>query len=617
MPRRILFLSLFFLSIMLYFTYLRAVFLLYQFPSIEGLKTSEVLKTFIYGLKLDLSFSAYLTIIPIILISFTSIFAQHIIKPVFKVYTVAILTFLSILHIVDMELYRNWGFRIDSSILKYFNTPQEMWASSAAAPIGLLLIIFTVSIIPTIHLFNKLIDFHFQRFNSLRVYWFPAILLLLAVLIIPIRGGFQLAPINQSVAYFSSHNLLNHAALNAPWNFSQSIVDGSDSNLNPFKAMDETVAHHLIKPLYQKPKSKSIQIIDTIGKKPINVVLIIWESFTAKVVHSLGGLTGITPQFEKLIHEGVLINGMYASASRSDKGLVAILSGYPSQGRQSIMNLPAKTSKLPSLANSFQNQGYNTSYYYGGELAFANMKSYLINTGYETIIGKEQFASKDMNSKWGAHDDIVLNKLYEDLSNYNSKKPFFTTLFTLSSHEPFEVPVKAAIEGDDERSKFLNSMHYTDHAIGDFINKVQKLPLYENTIFIITADHGHRLPDNLKEITPSKYSVPFLLLGGPLNIPDTIINTVCSQTDIATTILNQLNMPSTAYQWSKDFLNNQTKQFALSTTNSGFVWIDTIGALSYDYMGKQKSYNTHNQPDSILALGKAHLQLSFQDYLNK
>ena len=111
-----------------------------------------------------------------------------------------------------------------------------------------------------------------------------------------------------------------------------------------------------------------------------------WESLTSKVVASVGGLPGITPRFDSLARQGILFTNMYASGDRSAKGIVAILSGYPAQPTTSIITIPTKTASLPSLPRTFKAQGYHNSFYYGGETEFSNIKSYLLQQGFEKII---------------------------------------------------------------------------------------------------------------------------------------------------------------------------------------------------------------------------------------
>ena len=168
-------------------------------------------------------------------------------------------------------------------------------------------------------------------------------------------------------------------------------------------------------------------------------------------------------------HEGILFNHCYANGDRSDKGIVSILSGYPAQPNTSIIKYTEKASKLPHISQILNEEDYHSAFYYGGELDFANMKSYFITGGYQKLVTINDFDKSDMNSKWGAHDHVVFNRLLLDLEK--PQTPFFNVLFTLSSHEPFEVPMNSPFNGTTEESHFLNSIHYTDSCIGSFITR--------------------------------------------------------------------------------------------------------------------------------------------------
>lgn len=187
---------------------------------------------------------------------------------------------------------------------------------------------------------------------------------------------------------------------------------------NPYVYMETEKANQIVQALY----SKSVhQYPDLLKAQRPNIILILWESFTAKTVKSLGGMEGVTPEFEKLISEGVLFSNFYASSDRSDRGITAVLSGYPAQPTRSIIKTPAKACKLPTLASSLDKAGYSTSFYYGGELDFANIRSYLVNSGFDKMVGKDDFEEKDCNSKWGAHDHVVFDKFLLDTDEKYAK----------------------------------------------------------------------------------------------------------------------------------------------------------------------------------------------------
>ena len=242
------------------------------------------------------------------------------------------------------------------------------------------------------------------------------------------------------------------------------------------------------------------------------------------------------------------------------------------------------------------------------------MKSYFLQSGFDKIIDKHDFAEKDMNSKWGAHDHIVLDRLGKDLDEM--KQPFFSTVFTLSSHEPFEVPMKTVIKGSDSQNLFLNAHHYTDSSIGEFIKRAKTRPWWNNTLVIIIADHGHPLPD-LKKPKPSEFHIPMLWLGGALNKTNVKVETLCSQTDLAATLLHQLGRPANAFAWSNDIFRSKRSEFAYFAFNNGFGWIRPDGFLVRDNIGGNITERGGTLKPHEETLGKAYLQSSFGDYLKR
>ena len=306
--------------------------------------------------------------------------------------------------------------------------------------------------------------------------------------------------------------------------------------------------------------------------------MILWESFSAQAVSALGGKSSdVVPEFEALVPEGILFTDFYANGERSDKGIVAILSGYPSLPKRSIVKIPAKSLKLPTISGHLNQNGYYTGYFHGGELEFANIRSYLLGAEFNTIIGKNSFSKSDMNSKWGAHDHVVLNRAFKDISK--QPQPFFNMIFTLSSHEPFEIPTPARFPGSGLEGLYKSSLHYTDQSIGAFIQKAKKADWYGNTLIIILADHGHRLLDESPRYDKSRYHIPMLWLGGALAVRDTVMAKTFSQTDVAQTLLNQLNLESSAFIWSRDMFNPMSNPGAFYVYNDGVGFVNETSAI--------------------------------------
>lgn len=596
----------------------KVLFLSYQHTQTTTLAWTEIAKVFLYGLRMDASFAAYLCILPFFCFLLETFERSIRLTKLICFYTLILIFIIAGLAIADLELYRAWGFRLDATPLQYLNTPREMFASVAASPIFLLLGLYAILISLWIIIYLQGVQPYLRpntpdltsRNSKIITSW------CLLVLIIPIRGGLQHIPINQSDVYFSSHLFANHAAVNVPWNVLYSFNKHNlAANKNPYEYLTPQTAQHYVDSLYSLAPANAGTSPEILRNTRPNVLFIILESYTGKSVGCLGGEPGVTPNIDSIAQQGLLFKNIYASGDRSEKGLVALLSGYPVQTTTSIIKLPRKTEHLPHLNKLLKAQGYSTSYYYGGELAFANIKSYLLNAGYERLVSKFDFNSANYNSKWGVHDHVLLEKWLQDLKT--EKQPFFSTLFTLSSHEPYDIPIPAKFPGTDEATLFKNSMFYTDQAIGNFIRAAKKQAWWSNTLIIMAADHGHRFPGDDPNYKPSKFRIPFLLTGGALKQAYPPVTLIGSQTDIVPTVLHQLHLPAESFKWGKNLLNPATKPFAFYVFNDGFGFVTPEGVVTYDNIAKKFITKDKSVTNQQINTGKAYMQLSFDDYLKK
>lgn len=588
----------------------KGLFLIYHSSKTATLSASEIAKVFFYGFRLDFSMAGYLSVLPFALLFFTVIpyrFTRHIINSYAVLATVIIL----LLQTVDLHLYSIWGYKLDATPLQYLNTPTEMMASAAGAPVFLLFILYLAQVACMLFLYFRKFQPRFSESRLKPRQHFYAFLWII-ILVLPIRGGWQQIPVNQSDVYFSEKAFANHAAVNVPWNVGYSFTKRNYEAENPYQYLPMAEAEKTVASLYQKPTGSSENILKT--SRP-NILFIILESYTANLMGSLGGEKGVTPELDKLAEEGLLFTNFYASGDRSEKGLVALLSGYPVQTTTSIVKIPRKTEKLPHLAQTLKKAGYHTSYYYGGELAFANIKSYVLTAGYDKLTGKSDFPAKDYNSKWGVHDHVLLEKVSADLKK--QKAPFFATVFTLSSHEPFDVPMIAKFPLTDEANKFKNSAAYTDLAIGNFIKDAKKQAWWQNTLVVLVADHGHTLPGYVPYDAPAKFHIPLIFTGGALAKTAAKDSSLASQTDLAFSLLKQMKLPENDFKWSKDLFNPTEKQFAFYVLNDGFGYITEKGDFAFDNVSKNIARKSGTVTNEDIKTGKAYMQVSFEDFLKK
>jgi len=611
---RLLFNSSYFLLWIGYFTFARLFFLLFYFDKTKEIGIISALKTFIYGVQLDISFAAYLCFLPFLLMVLSVFVISKKIAIIIKWYSAVLIIFLSILLIIDASLYQSWGARLDTAILKYLNTPKLMIASVSSFQMVSGIIFWVLISTLFIKLFNKNITKRNEKIE--KAFWMQSIVFLLitAALIIPIRGGLQTIPVNQSNVYFSNKMYANHASINYIWNFFNALTHKSD-DINPYEFFNDNTAKNTINKTRKQLLTKNTDsILNT--TKP-NVILIIWESLTAKVVGSLGGEPTVTKNLNKLSKEGILFTNFYANGDRTDKGIPAILSGYYPQPTKSIMKMPNKTRSIPMLPKEMKAIGYKTSFYYGGDLNFGNMNTYLRNAEISEIIDGSVFNKKDWNSKWGAFDDVFMNRFAKDLSKKQTE-PFFKIALTSTSHEPYELNSTYKFGQDSHDNLFRSAHAYTDKVIGNFIDFAKEQDWYKNTLIVIMSDHGHRSPKHKGAYnSPKKFKIPMLWLGGALNKRGIEIDNITSQVDFSFTLLDLLNGNNSEFKFSKHLFNTSENQYAHYIFNKGFGTISKNGLYLFDYIGKKSIVQYGKDINKLDSLGKAITQNSFQDFLER
>ncbi|HYG19273.1 MAG TPA: sulfatase-like hydrolase/transferase [Ohtaekwangia sp.] len=590
---------------------IRALFLLYNHDLTTQLTAWDIVKVFLHGLKMDVSMMGYFLMASGLILTISMLVTNR--WPYFALNTLQIFLIItcSLLATIDIELYRHWGFRLNTAPLFYLqNTGGAAMGSVALTVVFKLLFIATALITIFLFLYDRLMA---PRIRGLRVGRRAGVAVLLMVslaMFLPIRGSFTVAPMNTGFVYFHKTNAFaNHAAINVAWNFLYNLSRNTRITY-PENLLPKNVAEKHFRELYPPAQGASPRLWNI--EKP-NIILFILESFTADVIEPLGGRADVAPNLSRLCHEGVLFTNFYASGDRTDKGVVSLLSGYPAQPLTSIIKNPAKTQRLPYLNHYMLAMGYTTSFVYGGDVDFANFRSYLTNSRFDHIISDEDFPDDLNQSKWGVHDHIVFEHALQECDT--ARRPFFKVILSLSSHEPFDVPMVAKFPGLDEETLFLNSCHYTDKSVGEFLVKAKTSSWWENTVIIFVADHGHRHPGKKAVRDKERYRIPLLMVGGAVRT-DTVVHKYAGQTDLANTLLSQLAEPSAAFTFSKDILSPSSQSFAAYFFNDGYGFVSENKYIIFDNVGKQ--YLRRDGADQEdLDRSRSYEQVLFVDYNNK
>jgi phosphoglycerol transferase MdoB-like AlkP superfamily enzyme len=343
------------------------------------------------------------------------------------------------------------------------------------------------------------------------------------------------------------------------------------------------------------------------------------ESWSADMVYSLGGKKGASDSFDKLAKQGLLFTHCYSSGNRSQQGLASILGGFPALPITTLTAVPEKMRQTETITTRFNDNGYFTGFYYGGSLRYGNIKAYLIHNEFQEIEEEGDMDSSIPRGKLGIHDGYMFAYLLKKIDNV--KQPFFINYFTMSSHSPYDQPMKNQIDWEDSEDDFHNSFYYSDSCLGDFIEKAKTKDWYRNTLFVIVADHSHQTYTHRSVETADYRHVPLLFVGGALKqeFANTSYEDVCSQTDIGATLLKQLRIDADSFYWSKNIMNPYSPKFAYFEINQGFGMIKPNGYVSYDHFASKYNYNTFEKDslrDEVQKEGAAYLQTLFQEFID-
>lgn len=615
------FLSLFrqFVFWMLFFTFQRALFLSYYFEKIktEQVSVSEILSAFYFALRLDVSTASYVLIVPFVLLLIQSFGKMRWISKINKGYTFLVLVIFCLVCISELGLYKEWHTKLTYKALLYLKQPDEVIRSVPDQDIFLFVLLLLIQLVLFYWLYKK----YFYREPA---YYLKEkipgkilfVVLIPGFLLLGIRGGYGEIPITVSQSYFSKHDILNVASVNSGYNIVFNIIDYyqiEESNI--FSFMPDEEARDIVKQLHFVEKDTTIKIFEC--EQP-NIVVILLESWSGDVIESLGGMAGITPQFHQLEKEGLLYTEFYATGNRSQQALASIYSGLPALPITTLTDHPGKYDALPSLIHILKKEGYFTSFYFGGDLHYGNIKSYLIHNQFDLLVEESNFESTSARGKLGVHDEGLFFKMLDELGN--QPQPFFTTALTLSSHSPYDQPGKRPIDWIELENKYVNSIWYTDQWLGIFFEKVKEKPWYANTLFVVLSDHSHPSYNNYQRWSFKYRHIPLLILGGALDqqYEGKKSNDLFSNIDLPATILKQIDIEDTAFLWSKNMFNPYSPRLAFFETNEGFGWKRSGQYLEYKItvplvLGSNVS---PQKIDSFRKEGEAYLQVLFSDFLS-
>nr|WP_293536229.1 alkaline phosphatase family protein [Prevotella sp.] len=586
-----------------------------------------------HGLPLDLSMAGYLSVIPGLLSIAVVWLKRDLVKPIMNIYFIIASLFITCSFLLNASLYPYWKYPLDSTPLFYFFTsPADAIASVSIWQVILsivILIVLTIGVWFTLRMrgekrqqysrysygyggFGSGKRKRFDDFDRHRGRTSIILLLLTGLLILPIRGGITVSTMNTGQVYYSQNAYLNHSAVNPLFSLLESITHQEDF-ASQYRFMKDKEADKIFATMTSTSDENTYPLLNeaTFKKGTPDILIVIMESFASDIMPSMGSYKDVAVCLDSIAQQSILFTRFYANSFRTDRGMVSILSGYPAQPTTSIMRYPRKTSQLPSIArNLAKYKNYKTTYYYGGDADFCNMRSYLVSQGYQHIISDANFPIEDKLSKWGVPDHILAARMMKDIkAQQNEKRPMLRILQTSSSHEPFEVPYHRL------KDKRLNAFAYTDSVMGAIVREYRKLPRWKNTLIVFVPDHVGGYKENLNDHDRSRYQIPLILAGGAISRPMKV-GIIGSQQDIAATLLGQLGVEHREFTFSKNMMSDATPKFAFFAVNDAFGIVSEENSLIYDNRAKRIVYDK-GEKGFNLKRGQAYLQKLYDDLAKK
>ena len=569
MKQRLLLFFKYYLFWIVLFQLQKLFFILVQYKLMGDISLSDCLQMMAHAFPLDLSVASYITAVFGLLLVVSNWVNIRVIQCIIHVFTAIVLAIVVFVLIGDNSTFSFWGYHWDKSIFTFLQSPKEVLACAVWWQWILVTILFLIWFVACGFVYLKWLKWdkvELESRTTTRLWQTGVWLLITAFLFLPMRGSVTVSTMNTGRVYFSNNQMLNQAAVNPLFNIIESLSENT-FDLNKYTYMSSVEAQQLTQQLL--PADRWTHTEEVFATQRPNIVLVILESFSSNALDAM-------PNLMRLAQEGIYFSNAYSSSYRTDRGIVSLMSAFPGQPTSSLMTVPSKSRNLPQIGKALKQEGYLLNFYYGGDEDFTNMRSYLIDGGFENRVVDKDFLLQDRMSKWGAHDHIVLERASREIRQRYTQYPdnqYFDVILTLSSHEPFEVPFTS-----DFSHAYLNSVAYTDSCLGAFVDSLKQHPLWDSTIVILSPDHGYLYPNGIANYNPLRYRIPMAIIGGavqqPMQVP-----TLCSQIDLVPTVLHAMGLDAEAYPFSKNILDSTQTEFAFYAFNDGFALLtpqDTI-----------------------------------------
>ncbi|UAX42124.1 LTA synthase family protein [Pasteurella canis] len=593
------------------------------------------LTLFLQGIRIDIVSLCYLFGVPALL---TVLLYHHnslgyIWQKILRVWLTFGSVFILFMEIATPAFIETYDFRPNRLFIEYLIYPKEVFSMLMEGHLLAMLLTLTITTIATL-IYWKLAGWAVQRLYSPSWKFRPFIaLLVIAISFIGARSTFAHRGINPAMVAFSSDALVNSLVLNSGYSviYAAQQFKDEDNSSALYGKMDIEEMLRIVKQSRGRPESDYISSqIPTLTTnqatyqgKPKNIVIILEESLGAQFIGSLGGLP-LSPEFDKLAQEGWLFENLYATGTRSVRGIEAITAGFTPTPARAVVKLSNSQHGFFTIAELLSKQGYHTSFIYGGEKHFDNMASFFYGNGFQEIIDEKDYVNPKFQATWGMSDEDLFDKAHETFTKlHNEGKPFFSLVFSSSNHDPFEFPDGKIELYEQPKQTRKNAAKYADYAIGHFFRLAKPSNYWQDTLFLVIADHDSRVGG--AALVPIKhFHIPALFIGEGIETKRD--PRLVSQIDMPTTLLSLAgisgNYPMIGYDLTKDVNPNRAfmqydQTQAMMKGSDVVILTPKTEPRGYHYDRHTAEFTEKSLPDELKKEALAHALLGSYLYKNR
>jgi len=570
----------------------------------QRLADGDSLAVLFGGLRVDLSSLGYLLALAVLMLIAHVLLRSKtsLLQLIFTLYSSIVVTLIVVIEASTPAFITQYDVRPNRLFVEYLDYPQEVFSMLLHGHLFAMISTLIIATLSCVFAYRYINAAFSKQQNAKTVSQVVILVTTLLVCLISARGTVSHRPLNPALVYFSSDSLVNSLALNSTYSVAFAIKNmGNEKNASslygnmPRNEILQTVKQAAYK---QKFITENIPTLSSntpfnTGKKK-NLVIILEESLGARFVGELGGI-GVTPELDKLYKQGWGFNNLYATGTRSVRGIEAVTTGFTPSPSRSVVKLSKSQRNFFSLADVLARTGYTTQFIYGGESHFDNMKSFFLGNGFSDIVDINDMQNPEFISSWGASDEDLFNQADKELSALNKAgNPFFSLVFTSSNHDPFDIPEgKVTLpEGHDpENLKRDLAIKYADYALGKFIAKAKTQDYWQDTVFLVVADHDVRVFGS--EPVPLKsFHIPAVILNSGMDAKQD--TRLVSQIDLPVTLLSLLGVDQATPMLGYDLTKQYPVERAMMQYYDNFAYVENGEAVIL--MPNQKVSYWHYDP---------------------